>query len=383
MFNIIILGIASFFTDISSEMVYPLIPFFLTGLGASPAILGTIEGIAESVASLLKVFSGYVSDRLGKRKALTIAGYASSALGKLVLVGATSWTAVLGARVVDRLGKGIRTAPRDALVADSAREGGHGVAFGIHRTLDTFGAVVGVALAYLSFRYVAGNYSAVFMWSLLPATAGVLLLFLVRERSAGPRRAGQPLVARWQALPMRLRLFLGVALVFTLGNSSNTFLLLRANSLGFTPAEAILLYLVYNVTYAVLSYPAGRVSDLLGRRVVLVSGYAVYGAVYLAVAALGGSARPWALWPLLALYGVYSGLTDGVERALVADLAPSSLRATALGLHSTIVGLGLFPASFLAGQMWTHVGPSAAFYFGGAIGIAAAVGLLVVLEPRA
>jgi len=378
-FNIILLGATSLFTDIASEMVYPLVPFFLTvTLGASPAILGVIEGVAESVASLLKVFSGYLSDRLRSRKGLTIAGYGSSALGKLLLALASGPLLVFGGRVVDRIGKGIRTAPRDALVADSSGDGRHGAAFGLHRALDTFGAVIGVALAYYFFTRFTGDYTLVFLWSLLPAGIGVAVLFLVRETKPKVGEARLPSL-RWRALPRKLQLFLLVTLLFTFGNSSNTFLLLRAKSLGFSPATAILLYLVYNLVYCFVSYPAGKLSDRIGRKRLLVSGYALYGLVYLGFGMLQGPQHAGVVWSLFALYGLYIGFTEGVEKALVADLAPVRLRATAIGLHATIVGIGLFPASFMAGQLWDQIGPAAAFYFGGGMGLAAALGLLLVL----
>ncbi len=380
MFNIIILGLTSFFTDIASEMVYPLVPFFLTlKLGASPAIMGVIEGIAESLASLLKVFAGYISDRLKNRKGLTIVGYASSAVGKVLLVVANAWGMVLGARVVDRLGKGIRTAPRDALIADSSAEGQRGMSFGLHRAMDTGGAIIGVLLAYFFFTRFTGDYARVFLWSLLPAAIGVLLLVFVREAKPKVGKAATLPSLRWNVLPRKLQFFLVVALIFTLGNSSNTFLLLRAQNLGFTPATAILLYLVYNLVYGLVSYPAGKLSDRIGRKRLLVAGYAFYGLVYLGFALINLPSQAWMLWALFGLYGLYIGFTEGIEKALVTDLAPANLRATAIGLHATIVGIGLFPASFIAGQLWSRLGPAAAFYFGGGMGLFAAVGLLLVL----
>jgi MFS family permease len=375
-FNILLLGITSLLTDIASEMVYPLVPFFLTvRLGASPAVLGAIEGLAESVASLLKVFSGYLSDWLQDRKTLTILGYACSALAKLLLALAAGWGMVLGGRLLDRVGKGVRTAPRDALIADSAVDGRHGRAFGLHRALDSVGAVIGVALAYFFFTHRSGDYSRVFLWALLPAAAGVGLLFFVRQPPARHPSPAQHPTLRWHALPARLRWFLVITFVFTLGNSSNTFLLLRSQSLGYTPATVILLYLTFNVVYAVASYPAGWLSDHIGRKTLLVSGYAFYGAVYFGFGLLHPSQHAL-LWGLFALYGLYMGVTDGVEKALVTDLTPTSLRATGIGLHATIVGLGLFPASFVAGQLWEHVAPAAVFYFGGTMGLVAAAGLL-------
>jgi MFS family permease len=381
MFNIIILGLTSFFTDISSEMVYPLVPFFLTlKLGASAELLGLIEGIAESVASLLKVFAGYISDRLKNRKGLTIVGYTSSAVGKALLVIANAWGVVLGARVVDRLGKGIRTAPRDALIADSSAQGQRGMSFGLHRALDTGGAVIGVLLAYLFFTTLAkGNYTPVFAWSLVPAILGVALLLLVREAKPKEGKTATLPSLRWNALPPKLQLFLIVALIFTLGNSSNTFLLLRASNVGFSEGTTILLYLVYNLVYGLVSYPAGKLSDRVGRKRLLVTGYAFYGLVYLGFALVNAPGQAWILWALFGLYGLYIGLTDGIEKALVTDLAPANLRATAIGLHATIIGIGLFPASFVAGQLWDRLGPAATFYFGGGTGLVAAVGLLLVL----
>ncbi len=378
MFNIIILGLTSLLTDISTEMVYPLLPLFLTQtLGASPAILGFIEGLAESIASLLRVFSGYISDRFGRRKPLTILGYASSTVGKLFLYLALGWHAVLAGRVVDRFGKGIRTAPRDTLIAESADPNRRGRAFGLHRAMDTLGATIGVLLAYLFLRASPTQYRGIFLWALLPAAAAVVVLFAARETRGGARPASLPRL-HWSGLDRRLQGFLVVVFLFTLGNSSNQFLILRANNLGVTPANAILLYLLYNVLYTLVSYPAGRLSDRVGRRAILVAGYAVYGLVYLSFALARGAT---VLIVAFAAYGVYIGLSEGVEKALVADLAPSELRATAIGLHATLVGIGLFPASLLAGWLWTTFGPAVPFYLGGALGLAASAGLFIVLRP--
>lgn len=378
MFNVIVLGIASLLTDVSSEMVYPLLPLFLTQtLGASPAILGLIEGLAESIASLLRVFSGYLSDRLGRRRPVAIAGYVSSTLGKAFLYLATAWPAVLAGRLIDRFGKGIRTAPRDALIADSTDSAVRGRAFGLHRALDTLGASLGVVIAYLFLVRSGDRYRAVFLWSLIPAAAGVAILFLAREVRQNHEGNAQPPRVRWSALDSKLQAFLLVIFLFTLGNSSNQFLLLRASNLGVGPAQVILLYLTYNLTYALISYPAGRLSDRIGRRTLLVAGYLVYGLVYLGFALV--HARVW-LWALFGIYGLYIGLSEGIEKALVVDLAPFGLRATAIGLHATLVGIGLLPASLLAGWLWTEFSPAAPFYFGGVLGCAAAAALFIVLR---
>ena len=374
MFNVIITGITSFLTDISSEMIYPLLPLYLTTqLGASPAIVGLIEGIAESLASLLKVFSGYISDRVQKRKGLAMLGYASSTVGKFLLFLSTSWVWVLGGRVVDRFGKGVRTAPRDALIADSTAKERRGRAFGLHRALDTAGAVVGVGLAYYFLTTRQGDYKAVFLYSLIPAALGVAVLSLARETKAVKATASErPLSFNWSALPTRLKAFLAVVLLFTLGNSSNQFLLLRAKNLGFPPASVLLLYMAYNIIYALFSYPAGRLSDRIGRKSLLVAGYIFYGLVYFGFALVREASY---LWLLFAAYGLYIALTEGVQKALMADLAPVELRATLIGLHATFVGIGLFPASFLAGVLWDAFGAPAPFYFGGAMGLLAALGL--------
>jgi MFS family permease len=379
-FNILLLGFTSLFTDISSEMVYPIIPLFLTSLGAGPAALGLIEGFAESLASLLKAFSGYIADRVGKRKGLTLVGYLSSALGKVILSLATGWGTVLCARSVDRLGKGIRTAPRDALIAESAAQGTRGRAFGLHRGMDTAGAVIGVGAAYLIITGGNGEYAHVFLLSILPAFIGVVLLFWLKEPSRVQGQKTSRPVLRWRVLPKNLRLFLAIALVFSLGNSSNAFLLLRSSGPGHGPGEVLLLYLAYNVSYMVWSYPAGWLSDRLGRKLVLICGYAIYGAVYLGFALFDPAQSTWLPWVLFSLYGVYSGLTDGIEKAFVTDLAPRNIRVTAIGVHAMITGIGLFPASLIAGLLWEEWGPAAPFMLGGALGFAAAGGIATLLR---
>jgi len=378
MFNIILLGITSFLTDISSEMIYPILPVYLvTRLGASPAILGLIEGTAESLASLSKVFSGHFSDKLKSRKPFTILGYASSTIGKIFLYLSTNWWFVFGSRAIDRFGKGIRTAPRDALIAESAQEKKKGAAFGLHRAMDTLGAIAGVLAAYFIITRYKGDFKNIFLFSLIPAFLGVLFLFLVKEKRKNVVYPRQNIEFRWRALDRRLRLFLIFTFIFTLGNSSNQFLLLRAQNLGNPLPTVILLYLVYNVTYCLVSYPASRLSDRIGRKKLLVSGYLLYGLVYLGFA-LNRSAGN--LWFLFGFYGLYIGFTEGVEKALIADIAPSNLRATAIGLHATLVGIGLLPASLFAGALWKFLSPAAPFYFGAFMGIFASVGFWFVLK---
>ncbi len=390
MFNIILLGITSLLTDISSEMIYPILPIYLvTQLGVGPAILGLIEGIAESLSSLLKVFSGYFSDKIKSRKPFAIFGYASSTVGKFFLYISVNWWFVLAGRVIDRFGKGIRTAPRDALIADSAKDKKKGAAFGLHRAMDTLGATIGVFWAYLLITKYKGNFKNIFLFSLIPAFLGVLFLFLVKEKKSqiqsSPTNtkiqfsrfsvklsAGSRIAGIWQALDKRLKLFLIFTFIFTLGNSSNQFLLLRAKSLGSPLPQIILFYLVYNIIYGLVAYPASRLSDKIGRKKLLVLGYLFYGLVYIGFA-MNNSINNF--WFLFGVYGLYIGFTEGVEKALVADIAPQELRATAIGLHATLVGIGLLPASLLAGMLWKFLGPAWTFYFGGFMGILASIGL--------
>ena len=365
-------------TDISSEMIYPILPIYLvTQLGVGPAILGLIEGIAESLNSLLKVFSGYFSDKIKSRKPFAIFGYASSTVGKFFLYISVNWWFVLAGRVIDRFGKGIRTAPRDALIADSAKDKKKGAAFGLHRAMDTLGATIGVFWAYILITKYKGTFKNIFLFSLIPAFLGVLFLFLVKEKKSQIQSSAEKIQFKWQTLDKRLRLFLIFTLIFTLGNSSNQFLLLRAKSLGSPLAQVILFYLVYNIIYGLVAYPASRLSDKIGRKKLLVLGYLFYGLVYLGFA-MNKSINNF--WLLFGIYGLYIGFTEGVEKALVADIAPAGLRATAIGLHATLVGIGLLPASLLAGMLWKFLGPAWTFYFGGFMGILASIGLWFILK---
>lgn len=378
MFNIIILGLVSLLTDISSEMVYPIIPLYLVNrLGATPALVGVIEGIAESLASLLKVFSGYHSDRLQSRKPLAIFGYGFSGLAKLLLIFATSWPWVLWGRIGDRFGKGVRTAPRDALIAESADKEKMGQAFGLHRALDSLGAVIGVALAFYFLTKYKGDYQAVFLWSLVPAFLGVACLFTVKEKMVKKKDRVKRLSLSWSVLNPRLKKFLIVVFIFALGNSSNQFLLLRAQDIGFGTSTVILLYLLFNVVYTIAAFPLGALSDRVGRRALLVLGYIFYGLVYFGFAL---ATSGYQLWLLFGFYGIYSAATEGVEKALVSEIAPENQRATLIGLHATLVGIGLLPASIIGGALWNFFGSSATFYFGGTLGLLAALGMAVVLS---
>jgi len=378
--NVVLLGGVSLFTDISSEMLYPLVPLFLTTvLGAPVAALGLIEGAAECTANVLKIFSGWWSDRAGRRKPFVIGGYGLSAFSKPLLVLASAWPFVLAMRLADRTGKGLRTSARDALIADYTGPEQRGRAFGLHRAMDSFGAVLG-PLAALWFMHHFGEnaagYRAVFLWAFVPALLGVLLLFLVKEK---------PLVARfkrlefsWGVFGRDFKVFLLVNLIFYIGNSSDTFLILRAKDLGFSVTTVILAYVLYNLTYSLASLPAGMLADRIGKRKVFFIGLLVFSAVYFGFALLR-DAR-W-LWLLFGTYGFYTAMTDGVGKAYVSLLVDESHRATALGVYNMAVGMAGFVASLAAGLLWTALGPSAAFIYG-AVCAALAAGLFVILVQQ-
>ncbi len=374
--NLVVLGLISCFSDISSEMVYPLIPLYLTAaFGATPAMIGIVEGFAESVAGLLKVFSGYLSDRFQQKKALAFGGYAAGVLYKIALLFAGSWTGILGARVIDRFGKGVRTAPRDVMVAESAGESGMGQAFGIHKMLDMAGSAIGILLAFILVRRVGSDgYRTVFV-SIIPISFSLLLFFLIHEKKG--RHEVAPRERFWRnisRLDGRLKLYLTVTFLFTLGNSSNSFLLLRASDIGFDDSDTILLYFLYNVTASALAIPCGKLSDKIGRKRVLVWGYLTFSLVYFGFA-FCNTKLMMAL--IFVIYGGYTAMTAGAERAFIVEAAPPQLIGTMLGLHSMLAGIALLPASVIAGLLWDGIGAAAPFIFGGGLSLLSAVILVL------
>ncbi|MEO0025197.1 MAG: MFS transporter [candidate division WOR-3 bacterium] len=378
MFNIIIAGIASMLTDISTEMVYPLLPLYLASLGTQPAILGLIEGIAESSASLIKLFSGRISDRFQRRKLLVLTGYSGSTLGKLLLYLSGNWILVFFGRLIDRIGKGIRVAPRDAIIADASIEGTRGRAFGLHRAFDTIGATLGIAIAIFLISRLHGNpafhnYHQIFLLSVIPALLGVFVLFFLKE----PRTNKSVFLPalRVKNLPLSLRRFLFIIGMFAIGNSSNQFLLLRMNRLGWSTLNILILYFLYNLSYATFAFPAGKIADRIGKRKILSAGYVIYSAVYFGFALLDRGAGIALPYILFIAYGLFSALTEGLEKALVSDIAPENQRASMLGLHAAITGLGLLAASVLAGILWNLFGPRAPFIFSSVLGVGASIGL--------
>lgn len=380
--NIFFIGLVSFFTDLSTEMVYPLIPLYLTSaFGATPAIVGIIEGTAESLASILKVYSGHISDRFQKKKALAFSGYSTGLVYKLALLLATSWVGVLAARVLDRLGKGIRTAPRDVLVSESAAKGTLGKSFGLHKALDMAGAAIGILITYFLLKSGDGDirYSTIFAISVIPAILGLCMFFFIKETRAHLQgKAREPFWRNIGKIDGQLKLYLAVTCLFTLGNSSNSFLLLKAKATGFDDTNVVLLYFLYNISASVLSLPLGGLSDKVGRKKLLVSGYIVFSICYFGFAFASSQLLMTAVF---VLYGVYTAMVAGVERAFVAEISRPEIKGTMLGLHSTITGLALLPASVLAGVLWNQFGPVVPFVFGASLSFLAAAVLFFFMKP--
>jgi len=397
--NVLLTGATSFFTDISSEMVYPLLQAFLAAIMAAHAallgpVLGVIEGISEATASLLKLFSGFISDKLNKRKTPAIMGYGLSAVAKLLLLLASlGWQLVLFSRFFDRVGKGIRSAPRDALIAESTPKGLQGRAFGLQRGMDFAGAMCGAAFCWFFVRnnldpvtnkiIDLGVFYRIFIISIVPAFIGVAFLFFIQEPSRTNREqktaVGPDLhIRNYNAT---LRMFFLVQIVFTLGNSSNQFLLLRSVNLGHALSSVILMYLLFNGVSSALSPLFGSLSDRVGRKAVLAAGYCLYSIVYGAFGLLTAQSHHlvWVFW---ALYGVFYALTEGAEKAFVAQLAPAQSKATALGFSHMIVGIGLLPASVMAGALFA-VAPAAPFLFGSAMSMTAMlIMVFFIKQPR-
>ena len=381
--NVLALGVTSFFADVSGEMIYPLVPIFLTTvLGAPVAAVGLIEGVAEATASVVKVVSGVWSDRIGRRMPLVVAGYGIAAVAKLLLAAAFGWPMVLLARFVDRFGKGFRGSPRDTLIAESAVPEQRGRAFGFHRSMDTAGAVIGPLLALLLVAVLSDRMRLVFAIAVVPGVISVLALSFVREpASAGPKpaKASATVSLSLAGLDRQMLLFLVASLIFALGNSSDVFLILRAKSFGLSTTAVVLAYVLYNFVYMGAALPAGIVSDRQGRRNVFIAGLVIFAVVY---AGFAVAQQGFVVWPLFAAYGLYIALTDGVSKAFISDLVPAERRATVLGTYGTLTGIAALVASVVAGVLWDRVGVAAPFVVGAGAAAAAAVLMMVVLPRR-
>lgn len=394
--EVIVLGWVSFFNDVSSEMIYPLLPLFVVAvLDTSATSLGWVEGVAQATVAVLTAWVGWRSDRFRRRVPYVRLGYGIPVAGKAILVGAVTWPMVLLGRTVDRIGKGIRSSPRDALIADTTPAADRGRAFGLHRALDSAGAVVGVVAAAGLLYWLTGSPAAggaldpartatafrvVFGVAAVLGLAALGLTLILREPAHGDTPAAAPppgLRAGLGALSRRYWLVLALFLVFSIANSSDTFLLLRAAHLGLAPWEVVLAYALYSLVYTLVSYPAGALSDRVGRWRLVALGWAIYAGAYFGLAVTAHAA---AVWPLLAVYGVYIALTDGVGKALLADHAPRERRGLALGLFYMASGVTTLASSVIAGALWDRVGPAAPFWFGGLAALAA-LALLAVVRP--
>ncbi|MEK6581128.1 MAG: MFS transporter, partial [Nitrospirota bacterium] len=388
--NVFFTGLVSFFMDFSSEMIYPLVPIFLSSvLGVNKSVIGLIEGIAESTASLLKVFSGWFSDRIGKRKIFMIAGYGISTLSRPIIALSALWGHVLVFRFIDRFGKGIRGAPRDAIIAESTPMKDLGRSFGFHRGMDTLGAVAGPAIAFIMLSFFTGNYRLVFWLSMIPGMIAVMVIvFFIRERGQGkvpenrdsnPRilesilrscysakyatkhetAKDEPLDPR--SFDWRFKAFVAIATLFAIGNSSDVFLILKATDTGIKETQIPILYLCFNLVYALTSVPAGILSDRIGRKRIILAGFILFGFIYWGFANASGQKH---IWGLFLLYGVFMGLTEGIQKAYLGTIIPEKFRATGYGIYNTFTGLALFPASVAGGWLWDKYGPHATFYYG-------------------
>ena len=360
--NVFVLGLVSFFNDVASEMIYPIVPIFLTSvLGAPVAVVGLIEGLAESTASILKVVSGWLSDKWQKRKPFVVAGYSFSAISKILLSLAFSWPFVLFARFVDRFGKGMRTSARDALIVESSENSSRGRAFGFHRALDTSGAVIGPMIALLAIHFLDNNFRLIFFLAFIPSCIGILLLlFFVKEKKK-EANLSPALNLSWRNLDPSFKIFLLISFIFALGNSSDAFLILRAQNLGLSLSLVVLAYVLFNLAYAIFSMPAGIISDKIGPKKVLLVGFLLFSAVYLFFGLVHSSLFLWFLFPI---YGIYMALTEGVGKAYISNLVPQEKIGTAFGVYQTTIGLCTFFASLIAGLLWTYIGVSAPFIFG-------------------
>jgi MFS family permease len=386
--NVLALSFVSFLNDTSGEIVYPLLPVFLfLTLGASPFYIGLIEGFAESFASILKLFAGYLSDKFGNRKLPVFLGYSLAAVARPLLAFVTTWQQVLFVRLSDRVGKGIRGAPRDALIAAGAPPHRRGFAFGFNRAADHLGAVVGPVIAFVILTYLAADptqptsdeYRQLFLFASIPVVIGLFVIgFFVREETRPANFENEmPVRISLREFDSDLKRFLGVIVLFTISNSTDAFLLLRAEQAGIAPAMLPILWMVLHFSKVFSSLIAGELSDRIGRKGLIIGGWVVYAFVYAGFAFVS---EPWQAWVLFVIYGLYFGMTEGNEKAFVADMVAPEKRGTAYGLYNLAFGISVFPASLLFGFLWTKFGPETAFLTSGAISMIAAVLFIIFID---
>lgn len=388
--NVLALSVVSLLNDTSSDIIYPLLPAFLAlTLGASPFAIGLIEGLAESVSSVLKLFSGYLSDKFDTRKWPVFFGYSLGAFTRPLLALVTSWPQVLFVRMTDRVGKGIRGAPRDALLASSVPKSERGFAFGFNRAADNLGAVIGPVIAYILLSFFAADqedptaaeYQLVFLFASIPVLFGLgIVFFFVRDdKRPANGEITSPVELTLRGFDVNFKRLLVVVAIFTLSNSTDAFLLLRAQQAGIHPAFLPLLWMVLHFSKVGSSLIGGDLSDRIGRKKLIFAGWIIYALVYCGFAFVSS---PWQAWTLFIIYGTYFGLTEGVEKAMVADLVGEDRRGTAYGLYNLAIGITVFPASLLFGLIWTTFGAPAAFIFSACVSLVAAAALVIMVDPH-
>lgn len=372
--NLIIVGFVSLFTDLSSQMVFPLIPLYLVSLGAGAWVVGLVGGSAEATASLLKVFSGYWSDKIRKRKPFVLAGYSLSTITKPLFAFAYSWPLVLFVRVFERVGKGIRTAPRDAIIAESTDTSVLGKAYGFHRAMDGIGSISGAVIALILFPML--GFRNIFLIAFVPGAIAVLCVLFIKEKNK-PREIKKEKTMSFKVslkeLPRNLKLFILVSTVFAFGHFGYAFLLLKARNIGLANDTAIFLYVLFYIVYTLFIIPSGILSDKIGRKPVLMMGYVLFAVTAIA---LLFTSQMYALLIVFVIYGIFYAMIDGVQRAFVVDLAPVDIKATALGTFHAAIGLVALPGGFLAGILWDVISPEATFIF--ALGLSLCALLLFV-----
>ena len=377
--NVIVLGVASFFTDVSSEMLYPVIPIFLTSvLGAPMSILGFIEGVAESTASILKAFSGWLSDYIGKRRPFVVAGYSISSFAKPILFFAYTWPIVLIARFLDRFGKGLRTSARDAMIADSTEATYRGKAFGFHRAMDGVGAILGPLLAIWLLVVFKENLRFIFLLAFIPACLAILtLVFFLKETVQARIETENKITFNLKQFSPNFKKFLFASSIFAIGNSSDAFLIVRSKDLGLSMTFVILAYVLYNLSRSVLSTPFGILSDKMPRKIVMIIGYMIFALAYADFGLVKNASLVWLLFPV---YGFYIAMTDGVSKAFVTDMVTKEHVGTAIGLYYFVTGIFTFFASFIAGLLWSNIGVAAPFLYGAIMAVVSSISLAVLIK---